>query len=502
MIPLSYRLRAGVAFDTTAEGKQRVVCSLPLSVMSVNAGAVRMLEAARQGATVTRLATAVGTDEERVLRLCERFRSRGILEVVGAQADPAWAPRVSVVIPTKDRPDDLADCLGALALLDYPPDLLEVIVVDDGSERPDVTESVAARYGARFLANEGNQGQSYSRNRAAREAGGEILAFIDSDCVAEQGWLRDLVPYFAWQAAVAVGGRVAGYYDRSRLDRYEQVASPLDMGGHVLLAAAGTDTFYVPTCNLLVRRTAYLALGGLREELRVGEDVDLCWRLRAAGGYLIYAAAGTVRHKHRARLSAMLRRRAEYGTSEAPLHSLHPDKRKRFPMAFAPLASVIALSAALILLQPWLLLATLGPPLWEGMRRSMRLRRAGVHVPTRRVWFAVARGHLSMLHFVLFHLVRYYLVVLAGIGLLVHGVWLFAAVALVYVSAIDYWIRRPRLSYPVFLGFFMAEHVAYQIGVAVGCGRAGSARSYLPAHARGRVTTRVSPASPPPSAPR
>ncbi len=66
-----------------------------------------------------------------------------------------------------------------------------------------------------------------------------MLAFVDSDCVPDRSWLRDLTPYFAWDRVAAVGGRTVGYYTESRLDRYEEVASPLDMGRHLMLRAQG-----------------------------------------------------------------------------------------------------------------------------------------------------------------------------------------------------------------------------------------------------------------------
>ncbi len=235
---------------------------------------------------------------------------------------------------------------------------------------------VADQHGARLLVNDENRGPAYSRNRAAAEARGDILAFIDSDCVPTGSWLRDLTPYFAWDKVGAVGGRTLGYYTESLLDRYEEVSSPLDMGRHLMMRGRGSDTFYVPTCNVLVRRSTYEEVGGLRADLRVGEDVDFCWRLRAAGHYLVYAPEGIVRHKHRDRLSTMLRRRAQYGTSEALLHGLHPDKRKRFPLSPAPLATVALASAALIKRDPRLLPLCLAPPLWEGRRRRARLRQA------------------------------------------------------------------------------------------------------------------------------
>lgn len=489
MIPLQYRLRELVRVRQIASDAWLVESDSPLAVLTVNAAAARLLEHARGSASVSDVAAAAGILEERALTLCEYFRSRGILEVSRASAERGYAPSVTVVIPTRDRVDDLDECLAAVSRVNYPHDSVEVIVVDDGSDDRHAIEEVATRYGARLLINEINQGPSYSRNRAAKAAASEVLAFVDSDCVPGPDWLSDLIPYLAWDRVGAVGGRTTGYHTESPLDRYEEVASPLDMGKHLRLEAQGLDTFYVPTCNLLVRRMLYRQLGGLREDLRVGEDVDFCWRLRAAGAYLVYCPAGVVRHKHRDSLGSMLRRRAGYGTSEAVLHALHPDKRKRFPAAPAPCATVAMLSLALIRLEPRLLPVCLLPPLWEGGCRALHLRRRGAQVTARHVWPSVLRGHASMLYFSYFHLVRYHLGPLAATGLLSRGVWVLAAVAAVYSSAVDYSTKKPRLPYLAFLGYFLADHAAYQAGVIAGCVRTGTFRSYLPALQWGAATS-------------
>jgi mycofactocin system glycosyltransferase len=489
VIPLEYRLRDSVRLQPTTDGSWRVVSEAPLSILKINAAATRLLERTRHGATIADLAAGLCVAEERIFTLCEYFRSRGILEVGRTAVDRDFSPSVTVIIPTRDRADDLDDCLSALGNLDYPRDRLEMIVIDDGSADPAAVAGVVARHCGRLLVNEHNRGPAYSRNRAAREATGEILAFVDSDCVAGPGWLRELTPYFSWDRVGAVGGRTIGYYTESRLDRYEEVASPLDMGKHLRLEARGPDTFYVPTCNFLVRRSAYRDLGGLREDLLVGEDVDLCWRLRARGVYLVYVPEGTVRHKHRDRLSAMLRRRVDYGTSEATLHALHPDKRKRFPLAPAPLATAAGLSAAMVALEPWLLPACLAPPLWDGTRRTLRLRRQGIELPARRVWYSVLRSHLSMLYFIYFHLVRYDLGPLAAAGLLAPGVWLLGVFAALYAASVDYSTRQPRISFPTYLAYYLAEHAAYQGGVIAGCVRSRTFRSYLPTIQRDRSLT-------------
>lgn len=485
VIPLSYRLRDRVRLEDTGGGRWRVICDLPLSVVGINAAAARLLTLTRAGVSISALAAALSLDEERVLKLCEYFRGKGMLGVTSTRPDPPATPMVSVIVPTKDREAELDECLAALFALEYPRNRYEVIVVDDGST--DGTVAVAGRYPCHLVSNDRNWGQSYSRNAGARRASGEILAFLDSDCVAEPGWLRDLVPHFSWSRVAAVGGYVAGYYGRSRLDRYEQVASSLNMGERLLLATDDPGTFYVPTCNLLVRRTAYGAVGGIREDLRVGEDVDLCWRLRAQGDYLLYVPQGSVRHKHRNRLAAMVRRRAEYGTSEAMLHVLHPEKRKRFGLTPHPVVTFAALAAALIAHQPWLLAVCLASILWDGSRRLLHLRREGARVPWRWVWFAVLRGHLSTLYFLLFHLVRYYLLLMVAAGFALPGLWLFAGFAVLYTSTVDFSVKHPRLWYPTFLFFYLAEHTAYQAGVLVGCIQSRSFRSYVPTFRRPRT---------------
>ena len=176
----------------------------------------------------------------------------------------------------------------------------------------------------------------------------------------------------------------------------------------------------------------------------------------------------------------MLRRRADYGTSEAALYALHRDKRKRFPLAPGALVTTIAFSAALVTRRPGLLGLCLASLVWDGIGRSQRLRQGRVDLPAQRVWSSVSREHLAMLYFAHFHLVRYYLVLLAAVGLLAPGVRLLMVLAVLHSAGVDYLAKRPRLQFPTYLGFHAAEHAAYQVGVFVGCVRSWTFRSYLP----------------------
>ena len=100
MIPLEYWLREPVRLESQGDGTWRVICEEPLTVLTVNTAAARLLKGTRYGATIADLATGLGLSEERVLTLCEYFRARGILDVRRA---PAATPVQSVPAPSRMR---------------------------------------------------------------------------------------------------------------------------------------------------------------------------------------------------------------------------------------------------------------------------------------------------------------------------------------------------------------------------------------------------------------
>ena len=102
-------------------------------------------------------------------------------------------PAISIVIATYGRPRQLAACLEAVSGLDYPRDRFEVIVVDDGGPEPvaPVAEPHRDRLRIRVERTE-RGGPGAARNAGARLADGELLAFIDDDCLPAPGWLRGL----------------------------------------------------------------------------------------------------------------------------------------------------------------------------------------------------------------------------------------------------------------------------------------------------------------------
>ena len=219
------------------------------------------------------------------------------------------ADDVTVVIPVRDRPQGLARLLTALR--DDPATAgLPVIVVDDGSAVPVVA-------GGRVLRHEVSRGPAAARNTGLLAAETPFVAFLDSDCVPRPGWLGRLRPHLDDPRLAMVAPRIVALDERAAgwPAAYDNVAGALDMGPEPAGVRPFSAVSYVPSAAVLARRAA---LGdGFDPSLRVAEDVDLVWRLAAAGWRVRYEPAAAVAHEHPARAGEWLRRRAFYGTGAA-----------------------------------------------------------------------------------------------------------------------------------------------------------------------------------------
>ena len=272
-------------------------------------------------------------------RLAARLVDSGMADPRPPAVPPAPPrPPAVIVVPVHDDPDGLVATLAALA--STAPGVA-VVVVDDASHQP-----VAAAPGATFLRRDVNGGPAAARNAGWRDAPGTpgpaagpdgIVVFVDAGCVPEPGWLEAVVPHFADPGVAAVAPRIMSRPAAgapAALVEYERAHSPLDMGPVGATVRPGSRVPYVPTAVLAVRRAALDSLGGFDESLRFGEDVDLVWRLAAAGWRIRYEPAGRATHPTRPGIGAWLRQRASYGRSAAPLAARHGSAVS--PLAVSP----------------------------------------------------------------------------------------------------------------------------------------------------------------------
>jgi O-antigen biosynthesis protein len=226
-------------------------------------------------------------------------------------------PDVSVIVCAYNAARTLDACLASLEKLTYPN--YEVIVVNDGST--DTTPDIARHYSYARLINQNNQGLSAARNVGIAAATGDIIAFTDSDCVADPDWLFHLVAKFLSSNLPAVGGPNFAPPEPALVPACVAV-SP---GGptHVLLSDEVAE--HVPGCNMAFRREALEEVGGFDPVFRAaGDDVDLCWRLQNKGYAIGFSPTAVVWHFRRNTIRAYLKQQRGYGQAEALLYFKHP----------------------------------------------------------------------------------------------------------------------------------------------------------------------------------
>jgi len=201
--------------------------------------------------------------------------------------------RVSVVLTTRNEGRNLRHLLDSLLPQRH---LREVVLVD--SESTDDTVAVAESYRARLPAltvvrRKCTRGEG--RNLGAAAATGDLLAFIDGDCIANAGWLDRLVAAWGNDPKRVVAGTTIlhGYWAFTKLARVE-------------LQHKGQDTTW-PSCNLLYPKPLFEAVGGFDPAFVTAEDIDLNLRAVDAGASIAVAPDAIVYASARDSITGFLR---------------------------------------------------------------------------------------------------------------------------------------------------------------------------------------------------
>ena len=225
-------------------------------------------------------------------------------------------PEFSVIIHTYRRPAELADCLRALAVQDFPRDQFEVIVADDGGGGlEDLRDFAVRRFSQCVFVSQSRSGPGSARNLGARHARGRFLAFADDDCEPSPHWLSTLSVTLRAQCDALVGGRTVN----SIRGNWYSAASQ-----HLIdfLYDAYTDygRFFTSN-NFAMSSRLFASLGGFDVTFRLpaGEDRDLCSRW-ASIGPLIYSPTALVYHSHFLTLHGFWQQHFRYGRGAYQLH--------------------------------------------------------------------------------------------------------------------------------------------------------------------------------------
>ena len=250
---------------------------------------------------------------------------------------PFAEPSITVIVPVRDGARYLAGCLHAIEAEPYPGALRHIVVADNGST--DKSTDIAQALGARVLSKPGIR-VSALRNEAAREANTELLAFIDVDHQIAPGWFAAAVAALSDPQVVAAGAPYYAPADPTWVQvMYDAMREhPSEPG----------PTRWLGSGNLVVRRTAFEAVGGFDAALEACEDVDLCRRLRLAGGRLVSTPGMVSIHKgDPPTLGALFRGELWRGRDNLRVSLRGPLTLRDVPSIVVPAAWLLVLAVAI-----------------------------------------------------------------------------------------------------------------------------------------------------------
>ena len=182
-------------------------------------------------------------------------------------------PTLSIIIPTHNSQKTIQSCLNSLTDQSYPRDEFEIIVVDDGSV--DETVMISKKIANQVIKVEPCF-QGKARNIGAKNSKAEFLAFIDSDCIAKEDWIKSIVTEL--QKLDAVTGPIENGNSKSNVAWAEYLIEFGGWGKHRQRSAIR----FIPGCNQAYRKEAFEKTSGFTE-IPSSEDVLFGESLRQAG---------------------------------------------------------------------------------------------------------------------------------------------------------------------------------------------------------------------------
>lgn len=257
-------------------------------------------------------------------------------------------PLVSVIIPMRNEADHIAACIDSALAQDYPPDRLEVIVVDGDSD--DDSAMVLRRYGARVrVLRNPSRIVPTAMNIGIAAAQGQIIARVDAHTLIAPDYIRIGVETLQRTGADNVGGpmrAVGGGHWGTAIAL--AMGSRFGIGAYFHFASADreTDTVYMG----MYPRPVFERIGLFDEELVRNQDDELNYRLRKAGGRIFLTTRMRSRYRNRQSLKALARQFFQYGWWKVRVLQKHPAQMS--PRHFAPPAFVISLIVT-IGMMPW-----------------------------------------------------------------------------------------------------------------------------------------------------
>jgi molybdenum cofactor biosynthesis enzyme MoaA/glycosyltransferase involved in cell wall biosynthesis len=233
--------------------------------------------------------------------------------------------KISIVIPTYDRPNQLMQCIGSLQRQEFESLEAEIVVVDDKADKK-IQKMLQAFEQARFPVHYFSQqakGPAAARNLGIKQAKADIIGFIDDDCIACENWLSLMYQaHIKHRECVAVGG--------DTLVGYESIAAQIGQ----FLSTCSIQTFidsklqtiFFPTCNVSIKKTLFKTIAfNEKFPLPGGEDLEFFWQAYKQGYKMYWDKNIKVLHYRDKSMKSFIRQAYNYGRGNYYVQYIHKD---------------------------------------------------------------------------------------------------------------------------------------------------------------------------------
>ncbi len=235
--------------------------------------------------------------------------------------------RLSLIVPLYNRPDEIRELLESLVV--QRDAFHEIIIVEDGSENDskDLVEAFGDRLPVKYFF-KANSGPGLSRNYGAERASGDVMIFLDSDCVLPKGYGAAVHEELKQNFVDAWGGPDRANEDFSILQKAINYAmTSFFTTGGIRGRNKSLDTFHPRSFNMGISREVFSRTRGFGK-MRFGEDIDMSLRILAAGFQTRLFPQAYVYHKRRTKFRQFFKQVFNSGMARIHLHQLHPGSMK------------------------------------------------------------------------------------------------------------------------------------------------------------------------------
>lgn len=207
-------------------------------------------------------------------------------------------PIVSVIIPVYNAEKNIAILIESLLDLDYPKELLEIIIVDNNSS--DRSKEIVKKYPVKLLEEKNIQSSYAARNKGLRNSKGVVLAFTDADCIVKDSWLKKGIECLQNGGGDIIIGEVEPHIDHELniFEKYDIITS---------------FNHSCKTWNLITKKTVFDKVGLFNEILISGGDTEWGERSKTIGLRIFHCKQAIVLHPLRKNYTSLLKKQIRVG---------------------------------------------------------------------------------------------------------------------------------------------------------------------------------------------